>query len=77
MPVPVSLDLLFDSVSTGIKYTCAVTFDGATYCWGRRGRNAPDITAIPVKVAALGESPGRSPRRQVPPVDIENTPAVD
>jgi hypothetical protein len=70
MPVPVSSALLFDSISTGVAYTCGVTLDGATYCWGRRGdAAATESTAVPMKVAALDESPARSRRRPAPPAD--------
>ena len=34
-PVPVAPALTFRSVSAGQGHTCAVTTDGALYCWGR------------------------------------------
>ncbi len=57
-PVPVSSSLAFASVSAGVAHTCAVTQDGAAYCWGRNvdgqlgdGSNATS----PVPVAVSGE----------------------
>ncbi len=34
LPSPVAGDLHFTAISTGTGHTCAVTADGAAYCWG-------------------------------------------
>jgi len=36
--IPVSGDLRFKSLSTGLYYTCGVTAGGKTYCWGEQHR---------------------------------------
>ena len=36
-PVPVSVGLTFVSVNAGLRSSCSIATDGATYCWGLNG----------------------------------------
>jgi len=42
VPVPVATDLRFARISAGDQRTCAVTKEGAAYCWGRFSRPSDD-----------------------------------
>lgn len=59
-PVRVSGGLRFATVTTGAEHTCALTTEGAAYCWGNnanlalgvgRGKNTPDLSTTPLPVA--------------------------
>lgn len=39
---PVATSLRFRDITTGVKRTCALDFDGALYCWGRGAEGPPD-----------------------------------
>lgn len=54
-PVPVSSAHAFASVSAGVAHTCAVTNEGAAYCWGRNvegqlGDGSTASSSVPVLV---------------------------
>lgn len=56
VPVPVSGNLLFSSISAGSSLTCAVTVAGTAYCWGDNrsgglGNNTTINSSIPVAVS--------------------------
>ena len=58
-PVVVSGGQAFASVTAGGLHTCALTSDGAAFCWGRNnwgqlGNGASSTGAIPTPVAVLG-----------------------
>jgi alpha-tubulin suppressor-like RCC1 family protein len=53
-PVRVSGDLPFTSVSAGFRSACALTSDGAPYCWGQRsylGAGLPRAAGAPAASA--------------------------
>ena len=55
VPVPVVGGHLFTSISTASIHACALTTDGAAYCWGRNtdgrlGSHLSDIHSVPVRV---------------------------
>jgi alpha-tubulin suppressor-like RCC1 family protein len=57
VPVPVSGDIGFTTVSTGFAHTCGVTSAGAAYCWGngqvgQLGTGLLEDTSEPVRVIA-------------------------
>ena len=49
MPVPVLGGLTFDSISSGAFHSCALSTDGAAYCWGlsRAGQLGSDSSSQP------------------------------
>ena len=56
IPMPVSGNLRFASISTGTVHTCGVTTTGTAYCWGnnefgRLGNNSTQDNDFPVPVA--------------------------
>jgi alpha-tubulin suppressor-like RCC1 family protein len=57
VPVPVTLDSAFISISAGHTHTCAVTDTGAAYCWGRShygqlGNGSEDSQPTPIQVSS-------------------------
>ena len=54
--MPVSLSLVFQSISAGETFTCGVTTGGVAYCWGDNEYGQLGVRGItgsldPVKVA--------------------------
>ncbi|HWO87918.1 MAG TPA: hypothetical protein VNL98_02080 [Gemmatimonadales bacterium] len=63
-PVALSGSPTFVQLSAGASHTCALTSDGAIYCWGRGtegqlGDGNRTSTATPVRVTLVGASPPR------------------
>jgi alpha-tubulin suppressor-like RCC1 family protein len=57
-PVPVSGNLTFASISSGLTQTCGVTTDGAIYCWGSNksgelGMTSEETIAKPTRVFGM------------------------
>jgi len=55
-PLPVTGNLTFKSISAGYSHTCALTTNGAVYCWGgneygQLGNNSNKDSVVPVPVA--------------------------
>ncbi len=55
-PAPVEGGLWFASITTGRNHTCAVTLDGAAYCWGaggsgRLGHGSVEDSPVPAPVS--------------------------
>jgi len=59
-PVPVSVGLTFVSVNAGLRSSCSIATDGATYCWGLNGDGqlgngvVGALSAVPVAVQNSG-----------------------
>ena len=56
VPVAVTGDLTFSSVSPGREHTCGLTTNGAAYCWGfnvwgQLGNGSTEDAAVPVAVS--------------------------
>jgi len=52
-PVPVAVDLHFAQISAGYQHTCAVTDDGAGYCWGDNTNGELGDPSVPLQCVGL------------------------
>ncbi len=56
IPVAVTGDQVFTSITTGASHACALTPEGAGYCWGdnnqgRLGSHLSDLHRVPIRVS--------------------------
>ena len=72
-PVPVAGGLVFQAISAGSRHTCALTRDGAAYCWGTDSYGeiggGSGFRTVPVAVAGGITFGVPSVRSRTPPSD--------